>query len=190
MKFDAAYYDRFYKDPSTRATSSDEQATLAAFIVSYLRYLEIEVGSILDIGCGLGDLLNNVHRAFPDAKATGVDISEYLCETYGWHLGSVIDYQDKPHNVVICSDVLGYLGDKACAKAIKNLATLCASALYLSVLTEEDLAICDQNHTDMRQQARPYEWYQQRLSKYFVSVGGGLFLRKPLQTSVWRLERT
>ena len=126
---------------------------------------------------------------FPIATATGVDVSEYLCETYGWEQGSVVNFKCSPHDLVICSDVLGNLSDVECNKAIKNLAKLCSSALYLSVLTEEDLDICDKQHTDMRQHARAYIWYRERLDKHFVGVGGGLFLRKPLQVGVWRLER-
>lgn len=190
MKFDAAYYDRFYRDPETRATNPQEQALLAQFIASYLRYLAIPVSHILDIGCGLGALLGTMQEAFPAAKCTGVEVSDYLCETYGWTQGSAVNYRSEPQDLVICSDVLGYLGDAACSKAINNLARLTGSALYLSVLTREDMAICDTQHTDMSQRVRPYAWYRQRLDKHFVGGGGGLFLRKPLAVPVWRLERT
>jgi len=190
MKFDAAYYNRFYENPATRAASAEEQAVLANFVSAYLEYLDVNVTSILDLGCGLGELLHGLHQAFPNARATGVDISEYLCKRYGWQLGSVVDFTGDAHDFVICSDVLGYLSDRECAKAIQNLANLCNTALYLSVLTEEDLDICDAEHTDMQQIARPYNWYKTRLNKHFVAVGGGLFLRKPLRATVWRLERS
>ena len=189
MEFDAAYYDRFYRDPETRAASDAEQRTQAVFIASYLRYLDVNIDSILDLGCGLGTLHRQLQQSLQAAKVTGVDVSEYLCETYGWEQGSVVNFKCSPHDLVICSDVLGYLSDGDCNKAINNLAKRCASALYLSVLTEEDLEICDKQHTDMRQHARPYTWYRERLDKHFTGVGGGLFLRKPLQVAVWRLER-
>ena len=148
MKFDAAYYDRFYVDPETRATSVAEQTTLGTFIAAYLRYLDVEIERILDLGCGLGTLLNTIQQAFPGAVATGVERSAYLCETHGWIRGSVEDYADAPHDLVICSDVLGYLDDTACGSALDNLARLTAGALYLSVLTREDLDVCDPDHTD------------------------------------------
>ena len=64
-----------------------------------------------------------------------------------------------------------------------------ASALYLGVLTREDLTLCDPDRTDRAQTARPVAWYQRRLSREFQAVGGGLFLRKPLDVTVWHLER-
>ena len=189
MKFDAAYYDRFYRNPKTRATSPQEQDLQAQFIASYVRYLAIPISHIIDIGCGLGTLLGSLQQAFPDAVCTGVEVSEYMCETYGWTQGSAVDYHSEPQDLVVCSDVLGYLDDTMCSKAIDNLARLTGSALYLSVLTQEDMDICDTEHTDMSQQVRPYTWYRQRLDKHFIGAGGGLFLRKPLDVPLWRMER-
>jgi trans-aconitate methyltransferase len=189
MKFDAAYYDRFYRDPETRATTPQEQALQAQFIASYLRYLDISVSQFIDIGCGLGALLGSLQQAFPEAVGTGVEVSRYLCEAYGWNHGSAVDYRSEPQDLVICTDVLGYLADAACTKAINNLAKLTHSALYLSVITSEDIPICDTEHTDMRQHVRSYAWYRQRLDKHFVGVGGGLFLKKPVEVPVWRLEQ-
>jgi len=189
MKFDAAYYQRFYRDPKTRAASPREQRRQARFIASYLQYLDIPVHRILDLGCGLGIQLDQLSRAFKQAECVGVELSRYLCEEYGWSRGSVLDYSDDPFDLVICNDVLGYLDTADCAQALDNIAELCSSALYLSVLTAEDLDLCDRQATDMRQQARPHDWYRDHLDRHFVALGGGLFLRKPLEVGVWRLER-
>jgi len=59
----------------------------------------------------------------------------------------------------------------------------------LSVLTEEDLPICDEQTTDMRQRLRPSQWYRKHLAKDFCSVGGGLFIRKPIAVPIWQLEQ-
>lgn len=188
-RFDADYYQRFYLNPETRAASPAEQQHQALFIASYLKYLQLPVARILDVGCGLGALLEHVGRQFPQAECVGVELSPYLCKSFGWRKGSVVDYRDDPFDLVICSDVLGYLNKRDCAKALKNLANLCEGALYLSVITAEDLEICDPQHTDMQQQARPHHWYQQRLQANFTAMGGGLFLRKPLPVPVWRMEQ-
>lgn len=188
-QFDAAYYQRFYLDPNTRAASPVEQQRQAAFIASYIKYLQLPVTRILDVGCGLGTLLKAVGEHFPDAECVGVELSAYLCDTYAWQRGSVVDYHDNPFDVVICSDVLGYLNNKDCAKALKNLTELCEGALYLSVITAEDLEICDPDHTDMQQHARAHQWYAKRLQTNFTAVGGGLFLRKPLSVPLWRMEQ-
>jgi len=187
-QFDAAYYQRYYLDPATRAASAAEQQRLADFIAGYLQYLQLSVDRVLDIGCGLGVLHQQLQRSFPEAECVGVEFSAYLCRKYGWRFGSVVEYADEPYDLVICSDVLGYLKRAACARAIKNLARLSSGALYLAVMTEEDLAVCDPEHTDMQQHTRPHRWYQQRLDPYFVAVGGGLFLRKPAPVTLWRME--
>ena len=189
MAFDRDYYERYYFDEATRAVSADEQARQGAFIAAYLRYLEIPVTHILDVGCGLGRLLHALAEEFPGAVTKGIEYSDYLCEEYGWDQASVVDYEDAPYDLVICSDVLGYLDKRDCRRAIGNLAKLTTSALYLTVMTLDDLDICDEEHTDMNQKLRPHEWYAKHLDRHFASVGGGLFLRKPLKVPVWRLER-
>ncbi|MEM9621062.1 MAG: class I SAM-dependent methyltransferase [Pseudomonadota bacterium] len=189
-QFDQQYYERFYADSQTRAVSPEEQFQQADFIAAYLRYLDVPVNSILDVGCGLGALLEQLHKQFPAARTQGVEFSDYLCRKYGWRQSSILDYEDEPYDLVVCNDVLGYLAKKKdCARAIHKLADLCRHALYLSVLTEDDLDVCDVAHTDMQQKLRPYQWYKKQLDQHFVAVGGGLFLKKPLQFAVWRLER-
>lgn len=188
--FDKAYYDRFYRDPGTRAVSPATAQRQSDFITAYIRYLEVPVKRFIDIGCGVGNVLRALQKAFPRAHGHGVEYSNYLCERYGWEKGSVIDYQP-PHRVdlVLCNDVLGYLDDAACKQAIRNLAEMTSGALFIGVLTQEDLGLCNPQRTDSQQIVRSLAWYQRRLKPSFVNVGGGLFLRKPLNVTVWNLDR-
>ena len=188
MHFDANYYQRFYLDPATRATTPAEQRRQARFIGAFVRHLGLPVERIADIGCGLGTVLTELGKLFPKAKLTGVEYSDYLCQTYGWTQASVVDFKAPPFDLLVCNDVLGYLNDSDCSNAITNLAHLSSGALYLSVLTTEDQQIIDEQHTDMTQQKRTFRWYKKRLDRYFVTVGGGLFLRKPCPVPLWRLE--
>jgi hypothetical protein len=150
----------------------------------------VPVRTILDMGCGTGLLLRALARTFPKAVISGVEFSEYLCETYGWQHGSVTDVDaGDGADLVVCNDVLGYLNDADCAQALGNLARHTRSALYLGVLTREDLTLCDPNRTDQAQTARPVAWYRRRLARDFLPVGGGLFLRKPVDVTIWHLER-
>ena len=200
--FDASYYTRFYEDPATRAVSEEEQRRQADFIAAYLRYLDIGVHSILDVGCGIGTLLHAVSTCIANrdkrsnrrAQKTrvvthGIEISEYLCTKYGWTQASILDYEGDGADLVICNDVLGYLNKKDARKALRKLANLSHQALYFSVITLDDLDICDQEHTDMSQKLRPATWYQTELARYFMNVGGGLYLKQPVSVPVWRLER-
>jgi len=189
-RFDKAYYDRFYRDPKTRAVTPAASRRQAEFIAAYLRHLEIPVQRLLDVGCGTGVLLRALARQFPRAQVQGVEISDYLCTKYGWIKGSVVDHQPaRSADLVICNDVLGYLDDAECESAIRNLTTITASALYLGVLSREDIDLCDRSRTDDAQIARPAAWYRQRLAAEFLNVGGGLHLRKPVDVTVWHLER-
>jgi len=190
-RFDKAYYDRFYRNPDTRAVTPAAARRQAEFIAAYLRYLEVPVKRILDIGCGTGTVLRALGRAFPRARCTGVEFSSYLCEHYGWAQGSVVDHRPpESADLVVCNDVLAYLDDTECAFAIENLAAMCSGALFLGVLTLEDLALCDRRRTDPAQIPRPAEWYRQRLNRFFMSTGGGLYLKHPVDVTVWTLERS
>ena len=50
-------------------------------------------------------------RCFPRARYTGLEVSPYLCERYGWEQGSLVDLDSssRPFDLVVCYDVLQYL---------------------------------------------------------------------------------
>ena len=189
--FDEAYYERFYRSARTRAESPADSARRAAFIASYLAYIGIAVSRVLDVGCGLGRTLAGVQAAFPTAHCIGVEVSEYLCEEHGWTRGSVVDYGGpSPFDLVICNDVLQYLGHADARAAIANLASLCRGALYFGALTREDWEEnCDRARTDGDVCLRSTRWYRGQLRRDFSAIGGGMFLRRPEAVTLWSLER-
>jgi SAM-dependent methyltransferase len=188
--FDAKYYDRYYRNPGTRATTPHAVRRQAAFVASLLRHIEIPVRRVLDIGCGLGWMLQSLQNEFPKARCTGVEYSEHLCSRNGWTRGSVVDFAARsPFDLVVCHDVLPSLDDNACRAALTNLATLCRGALYLGVLTAEDWDHCDRARTDPDVFLRPAKWYRKQLDRNFQSIGSGVFIRKPLPITLWALER-
>ncbi|MBK80402.1 MAG: methyltransferase type 11 [Gammaproteobacteria bacterium] len=189
-RFDKAYYDRFYRNPATRAMTPADARRQAAFVAAYLRHLRLPIRRIVDLGCGVGTTLRALGREFPGARLQGVERSDYLCGRYGWTPGTVEDYRDgRPYDLVVCHDVLGYLDDAACARAIGNIADLCRGAAYVSVITADDAGAYDADRTDAAQTLRPAAWYRRRLARHFLHVGGGLHLKKPVDTVVWALER-
>lgn len=189
--FDEAYYERFYRSARTRAESPADSARRAAFIASYLTYLGVSVSRALDIGCGLGRTLAGVQSAFPKAHCVGVEVSDYLCEAHGWTCGSVLDYRARePFDLVICNDVIQYLGHADARTAIANLAALCRGALYFGALTREDWEqSCDRARTDGEVCLRGTRWYRRQLRHDFAAIGGGMFLRRPEAVTLWSLER-
>ena len=189
--FGAAYFRKFYLNPATRVTTPADMRNRAAVIVSVLRQAQVPVRRILDAGCGLGLLRAPLAALLPRARYAGLEASEYLCRRYGWNPGSVIDYVPrKPYDLVICYDVLQYLNDRDAARALRNMARLTRSALYVSALTREDWREnCDRSRTDRAVHLRSGAWYRQRLKRHFRYLGVGIWVRKDVTAILWDLER-
>lgn len=189
-RFDRAYYDRFYRNPETRAASEHDAKIEAQFVAAYLRHLDVEVERIVDVGCGLGRMLNALAGLFPGTVVHGVDPSDYVCRRYGWERAALPDFApQRPFDLVVCQDVLAYLDDSEAAAAIVTLGRIARRALYFGALAAEDLALCNPARTDTDVYLRPASWYRRRLARRFEAVGGGLWLKKPVDAVIWTLDR-
>lgn len=188
--FDQGYYQRYYENPRTRVSGPEDEATLGRFLGAYLRYMQVDVRQVLDLGCGLGRLRKVIAREFPKARYTGVERSEYLCERYGFRHGSVVDFRSRArYDLVICKGVLQYLSRKDATLALDNLARLTRGCLYLEALTQEDWSeACDQKRTDGAVYLRPASFYRSQLRKSFVNCGGGVFLKQDTPSVLYALE--
>jgi hypothetical protein len=190
-RFDQAYYQRFYQSKQTRVIDQGDVNRLGGFVCSYLRYLQLPVSRVLDLGCGIGLWKSVVKRELGDASYQGVEYSEYLCERYGWEQGSVLDYASKrPFDFVICQGVLPYLSARDVRRAALNLAVLCRGALYLEAVTHEDweAGIIDKRKTDRAMHFHPARLYRRALAPHFRALGGGLWLSRRAKVPVYELE--
>ena len=189
-RFDADYYHRFYGDPATRVVSQGHVRKLAAFTVSYLRFLGMPLRNALDLGCGVGHWRTALKALTPRTSYQGVEYSAYLCERYGWARGSVVDYNPGiDFDLVICQGVMQYLPDRDAAAAIANLGQLCRGALYLEALTQRDWdENCDRSVTDGDVHLRSGAWYRKHLAKSFTALGGGVFVAKGANVALFELE--
>ena len=52
--FGEAFFRRFYLNPKTRVVTQKEMVRRANLIAAFVQHGELEVRSILDVGCGLG----------------------------------------------------------------------------------------------------------------------------------------
>lgn len=186
--FDRAYYEEFYE---VGAEDRREIGRLVDFVCAYLRYLELPVRRVLDLGCGPGLWREPIRRHHPRASYTGVEVSEHLCRECGWTRGSAVDFRARrPFDLVICADVLQYLPGAAAEAAIDNLGRLCRGALYFNLLTREDWdENCDRERTNGDVHLRRAAWYRRRLRRHFVPVGGGVFVSARASTVLWELEK-
>ena len=189
-KFGRAYYERHYHSEATRVADEESVGKLADFVCAYVRYLELEVETVLDLGCGLGRWKGFVEEHFPGCRYTGVEVSAYLCEERGWEQGSVVDYvPEEPADFVICQGVLQYLDDAAAERAIENLARVTGGALYLEALTRRDWEeACSQALTDGDVFLRKGAWYRERLARHITTCGGGLFVPHDADVVLYELE--
>jgi SAM-dependent methyltransferase len=190
-RFDAAFYRRFYVNPKTRVVTRAEMTRRADLIAAFVRHGELPVRSILDVGCGLGLMRNQLRRHFPKARYTGLEVSEYLCRKHGWTQASAATFSSpQPFDLVICYDVMQYLGTREAAAALRNLARLCVGVLHFGALTREDWDLyCDKRRTDRQVQTRPADWYRKRLAASFINAGSGMFVRRGAPIHLWELDQ-
>ncbi len=190
LRFDAAYYRRFYFNKRTAVTHRAEMAARAELIAAYVQYIGLPVASILDAGCGIGLLQRPLAKLLPRAEYVGLEFSDYLCKRYGWQQGSLASYRPgRQFDLTICYDVGQYLDDRTAARAIVTLGQLCRGVLYFTALTTHDWRYnCDRSRTDGNVFLRSGEWYQRRLAKKFKRVGAGLWIRRGAPLTTWEME--
>jgi SAM-dependent methyltransferase len=190
LVFDRAYYQKFYFDPRTAVTTQAEMRARAQLIAAYAGHVGLPVRRMLDAGCGTGMLRKPLEKAFPKARYVGLDVSEYLCERFGWELGTVDTWRSNiSFDLVICYDVIQYLDDRRAARAVTNLGRLCRAVLYFGALTTLDWREnCDRRRTDAEVHMRTGAWYRARLRRYFTEIGAGFWLRRGAPLTVWELE--
>lgn len=192
--FDEAYYQRFYFDKKTSVVDPAHAERLGRFVGAYLQYLRVPVQRVLDIGCGIGVWRDLVAQQFPGARYHGVEISEYLCQRFGWERGSVLDYAAhdpaEPFDFVICQGVLPYLSPPDLQQALANLGRLCRGALYVEAVSREDYErdIVDEDLTDSRLFRHRAQLYRRGLQQHFKEVGGGVWLSRASEVPLFELE--
>jgi SAM-dependent methyltransferase len=190
MAFDRDYYRRFYFDPRTAVTSRAEMRARARLIAGCVDYVGLPVRRILDAGCGVGLLRGPLLRAFRRAEYVGLEVSDYLCQRYGWRQGSIERLRTRERfDLAVCYDVLQYLSDADARRAVANLARVCRGALYFGALTRGDWhQNCDQSRTDPVAYLRPASWYRRELGCAFRPLGCGMWLKSDVPLTLWDLD--
>lgn len=195
--YDAAYFQRWYRDPALRADAIGGAARLArkvALAVATAEYhLERPLRCVLDIGCGEGAWRAPLLKLRPRIRYIGFDSSAYAIGRFGarrnLHLAQFGDFQHlrpcAPVDLLVCSDVLHYLDTRELDRGLPALAELCGGVAFLETFTREDGIDGDTEGF----KRRPARFYRARFeSAGFASLGSHLWLAPALRDGVAALE--
>lgn len=75
--------------------------------------------SLCEVGCGTGEILLNLSRAFPKVRFSGYEISPHAYQrakmkeksNVSFHLSNVLEEEDAKHDVVVIADVIEHVED-------------------------------------------------------------------------------
>lgn len=150
--YDRGYFERWYRNPTTRVHVREAVARKVRFAVHAAEYLlERPIVSVLDVGCGEGAWQPILERLRPRARYVGVDPSEYAVRRFGrarnlrrggfGELGSL--ELRGPFDLIVCSDVLHYVPDAELAPGLAALASLLGGVAFLEAFTSADSIVGD-----------------------------------------------
>jgi SAM-dependent methyltransferase len=193
-RYDRAYFDRWYRDPRRRIDAPAELRRRVAMAVAITeRFLGRPIRNVLDVGCGEGRWRAELRRLRPRVGYLGVEPSAYAVERFGRRRnlvrGSFADLPDLdlggPFDLVVCADVLHYLGDVDFERGLPALAAAVGGAAYLEVLTAEDPVEGDRRAL----RARPAATYRAALRRVgLIPVGCHVWLCRELAPRAAELE--
>ena len=193
-RYDRDYFDRWYRDPSTKVISRDELRRKVAVAVGVAEFfLHREIESVLDIGCGEAPWLIELKKIRPSVEYIGLDPSEYVVERFGARRNirkaSFADLGDLDldpgFDLVVCSDVMHYVPDAELKRGIREIAQLTGGVAFLEVLTSDDDIIGDLEGLIRR----PATWYRRQLTAAgFAFAGPHCWLAASMQADASLLE--
>jgi SAM-dependent methyltransferase len=146
-RYDAAYFDRWYRNPRSRVASRADRARKVRMVVGIAEYfLERPLRSVLDVGCGEGAWQPILLRLRPGVRYVGVDPSPYAVGRFGrsrnvrlGRLASLDEHRFRGRfDLVVCSDVLHYLGPRELERGLRHVRELIGCVAYLETFTAQD----------------------------------------------------
>ena len=171
--YDAAYFQRWYRDGGDGNAAIGSRARLArkvAMAVATAEYhLERPLRTVLDIGCGEAVWRAPLLKLRPKAQYLGFDSSEYAVarfgRTRGVHFARFGDFAMlrpcAPVDLLICSDVLHYVPTRELDRGLPGLADLCGGVAFIEMFARGD----DADGDDDGYIDRPAAFYRQRLAR-------------------------
>ncbi len=194
-RYDRDYFDRWYRDPRWTVVHQGVLARRVQLAVAASEYLlERELRTVLDVGCGEAPWRALLRRARPKVRYTGVDSSAYAVKRYGRtrgiRLGSLATLGrlglDPPYDLIVCSDVLHYVGTDEARQGLKAIARMLGGVAFIEMFAKEDATEGDQEDFQMR----PAATYRRLLREAgLIPLGLHCYAGRLLQRELTTFER-
>jgi hypothetical protein len=177
VRFDSDYYARFYGKDG--AHDAERIAYLATAVHNMCAWWGLNIGSVLDVGAGMGMWRDWYNSSYPHVQVRSIDVSEHACTTWNHERRNIAEWKPRgKYDLVVCHSVLQYLDNASFSQAIENLASATRHVMYLELPTKWDYEnIVDSRSTDLLVYQRSATWYRQQLTPHFTQVGAGLWIR-------------
>jgi radical SAM protein with 4Fe4S-binding SPASM domain len=177
-----AAYDQLWGDPkaleSFRSEADNARDRLTREIVDHLMSLVGESAEVVDIGCGVGDLLLEVRRRRPGVRVYGCDFSEFAVEgaraalpdgEFLQHtIGTALPYDSARFDVVLCTDVIEHIEHPR--QVVAELVRICRPGGVVIVVVPDG---------DVDQFLGHYWFWNEHAFSRFVFEWGGVVRRLP-----------
>lgn len=146
-RFDAEYFDKWYRHPAHRVGTAADLERTVRFAVSAAEYvLARPIRTVLDVGAGEGRWAPIIRRLRPRAQYHGVEPSSYALARYGKRRNIVRGTADdldtlfpsRAFDLVVCCSVLNYLPRAPMTRALAQLARHTEGLAYLEIFTSAD----------------------------------------------------
>lgn len=188
--FDAQYYTRYYRNSRTRVLGPKQVARLCTAVTALLDWWEAPLGTVLDVGAGVGLWRDWFARHRPAVRYRSTELSRYACKEFGHEPRDITRWRANTRfDLVVCQGVLPYLDEVGCERAIENLAAMTGGFLYLEAITKNDMRdAVDEQKTDVSVHGRSATWYRKRLSQHYREIGCGLWATRAAPVAFYELE--
>lgn len=193
--YDAAYFQRWYRDAPERRGAGARLARKVALAVAMAEYhLDRPIRSVIDIGCGEGAWRAPLRKLRPDIDYIGFDSSEYAVRRFGrsrnLHFARFGDFDalrpGPPADLLVCSDVLHYLGAAELRRGLSGFGELCRGVAFIDLFCRGDGFGGDTEGFH----ARTAAWYRRQfMAAGLVPCGSHGYLSPRIATVTSALER-
>lgn len=195
-RYDASYFEKWYRDPAHRVKSPAELARQVEFVLHTAEWLlQRPLRRVLDVGCGEGQWGVALRKRRPRLAYVGVDPSDWAVSTHGARRGllqgGITDLDrvlpaDAQYDLVLCVGMLNYLPAPVLRDGLRQVARRTGGLAYLELFAKGDAYVGD---TDWPA-PKPAAWYRTTLATAgFLPLGMQCYITRAEADRVLALER-